>query len=141
MGKRLVILGAGESGVGAALLAKQQGYDVFVSDGSPIKENFKNELLLHKILFEEAKHTTALILNADEVMKTYQSSTVNAYRLYNINVHPVADNTVIVYYEVAQDIKDADGGSWAPHIGAASTYVKRNGQWLNVFYQESVIDD
>lgn len=79
--------------------------------------------------------------NADEVMRTYQSNIVNAYRLYNINVHPVADNTVIVYYEVAQDIKDADGGRWAPHIGAASTYVKRNGQWLNVFYQESEIDD
>ena len=70
MGKRLVILGAGESGVGAALLAKQQGYDVFVSDGSPIKENFKNELLLHKILFEEAKHSKELILNADEVVKS-----------------------------------------------------------------------
>jgi UDP-N-acetylmuramoylalanine--D-glutamate ligase len=70
MGKRLVILGAGESGIGAALLAKQQGYDVFVSDGSPVKENFKNELLQHHILFEEGKHTSALILNADEVMKS-----------------------------------------------------------------------
>ena len=40
--KKIVILGAGESGVGAALLAKQKGYDVFVSDKSDIKENFKN---------------------------------------------------------------------------------------------------
>jgi UDP-N-acetylmuramoylalanine--D-glutamate ligase len=70
MNKRIVILGAGESGVGAALLAKQQGYDVFVSDGSPIKEVYKNELILGQIDFEESQHTTAKILNADEVMKS-----------------------------------------------------------------------
>ncbi len=51
--KRMVILGAGESGVGAAILAQQQGYDVFVSDGGAIKENFKQEMLQHNILFEE----------------------------------------------------------------------------------------
>jgi len=70
MKKRIVILGAGESGVGAALLAKQQGYDVFVSDGSPIKEAYKNELIQGQIDFEEAKHTAEKILNADEVMKS-----------------------------------------------------------------------
>ncbi|HOZ79221.1 MAG TPA: UDP-N-acetylmuramoyl-L-alanine--D-glutamate ligase [Ferruginibacter sp.] len=67
---RLVILGAGESGVGAAILAKQQGYDVFVSDGGAIKENFKQEMLQHDILFEESNHTEQSILNADEVMKS-----------------------------------------------------------------------
>lgn len=66
----MVILGAAESGVGAALLAQQQGYDVFVSDGSPIRENFKAELELQKIPFEEGGHTEALILNAGEVMKS-----------------------------------------------------------------------
>jgi UDP-N-acetylmuramoylalanine--D-glutamate ligase len=70
MSKRLVILGAGESGVGAALLGKQQGYDVFVSDGSAIKENYREDLEQHKILFEEKKHTEDLVLNADEVMKS-----------------------------------------------------------------------
>ena len=67
---RLVILGAGESGIGAALLAKQKGYDVFVSDGGAIKENFKDELLHHNISFEEGAHTEAAILNANEVMKS-----------------------------------------------------------------------
>jgi UDP-N-acetylmuramoylalanine--D-glutamate ligase len=66
----MVILGAAESGVGAALLAQQQGYDVFVSDGSSIRENFKAELELQNILFEEGGHTEALILNAHEVMKS-----------------------------------------------------------------------
>ncbi len=70
MKKRIVILGAGESGVGAALLAKQQGYDVFVSDGSGIKPIYKNELLAQAIAFEESMHTEAAILNADEVMKS-----------------------------------------------------------------------
>ncbi len=70
MSKRIVILGAGESGIGAAILAKQQGYDVFVSDGGAIKENYKSELTAHSITFEEATHTEAKILNADEVMKS-----------------------------------------------------------------------
>ncbi len=66
----MVILGAGESGVGAALLAMQQGYDVFVSDGGTIKANFKNELQQSNIDFEEGAHDEARILNADEVMKS-----------------------------------------------------------------------
>jgi UDP-N-acetylmuramoylalanine--D-glutamate ligase len=70
MEKRLVILGGGESGVGAALLAKQKGYDVFVSDESSLKENYRTELRNAGIAFEEGKHDPAKILNADEVMKS-----------------------------------------------------------------------
>jgi UDP-N-acetylmuramoylalanine--D-glutamate ligase len=70
MRKRFVILGAGESGVGAALLAKQQGYDVFVSDGSSLKENYRNELRSAAIDFEEGKYDEEKILSADEVMKS-----------------------------------------------------------------------
>ena len=68
--KRMAILGAGESGVGAAILAKQQGYDVFVSDGGPIKEHFKEEMRQHSISFEENMYTEEKVLNADEVMKS-----------------------------------------------------------------------
>src|ERR1700712_1499067 len=70
MKKRVVILGAGESGVGAALLAKQKGYDVFVSDGSKVKEIYKDELIQGNIDYEEAKHTEEKILGADEVIKS-----------------------------------------------------------------------
>jgi UDP-N-acetylmuramoylalanine--D-glutamate ligase len=66
----MVILGAGESGVGAAILAQQQGYEVFVSDGGTIKENFKQELQQSNIDFEEQQHTEEKILNATEVMKS-----------------------------------------------------------------------
>lgn len=67
---RLVILGGGESGVGAALLGKQKGYDVFLSDGGQIKPVYEKELIDNQIDFESAKHSLELILNADEVMKS-----------------------------------------------------------------------
>lgn len=70
MKKRLVVLGAGESGVGAAILGKLKGYEVFVSDGGAIKENYKKELDEYKINWEEGKHTEEKILAAEEVMKS-----------------------------------------------------------------------
>jgi UDP-N-acetylmuramoylalanine--D-glutamate ligase len=70
MGKRLVILGGGESGVGAALLGKVKGYDVFLSDSGTIKPVFKQVLIEHEIEFEEGNHSEEKILNAAEVMKS-----------------------------------------------------------------------
>ena len=70
MAKRFVILGGAESGVGAALLAKQQGYDVFLSDGGSLKNEYRNELLAVGIAFEEGQHSEEKILNTDEVMKS-----------------------------------------------------------------------
>ncbi|MBQ6964982.1 MAG: UDP-N-acetylmuramoyl-L-alanine--D-glutamate ligase [Bacteroidaceae bacterium] len=68
--KRIVILGAGESGAGAAVLAKKEGFDVFVSDMSKIKDRYKKLLNDHEIVWEEEQHTEQLILNADEVIKS-----------------------------------------------------------------------
>jgi len=68
--KNIVILGAGESGVGAAYLAQQQGYDVFVSDFGAIADNYKQQLTDWKIRFEENKHTEEEILKAEEVIKS-----------------------------------------------------------------------
>ncbi len=70
MSKRMVILGGGESGVGAALLAKQQGYDVFVSEGGALQTKYREELQGKEIDFEEGGHTQEKILSADEVMKS-----------------------------------------------------------------------
>ena len=70
MDKLFVILGGGESGVGAALLAKKQGYDVFVSDGSSLKNEYRTELQEAGIAFEEGMHTDKKILQAVEVMKS-----------------------------------------------------------------------
>lgn len=66
----MVILGAGESGAGAAVLAKAKGFDVFVSDFSAIKPKYKEMLEAHGIRWEENRHTEAEILNADEVVKS-----------------------------------------------------------------------
>lgn len=67
---RIVILGAAESGVGAAVLAKKQGYDVFVSDSDNIRSKYKEIIQFYNIPFEEGKHTEGLILNASEVIKS-----------------------------------------------------------------------
>ena len=67
---RIVILGAGESGAGAAVLAKQKGFDVFVSDMSSIQDKYKNLLDKHGIEWEEGYHTADKILNADEIIKS-----------------------------------------------------------------------
>lgn len=70
MTKRIVILGAGESGTGSAVLAKAKGFDVFVSDKGSIAEKYKAELDGIGVQWEEGQHTEALILNADEVIKS-----------------------------------------------------------------------
>ncbi|WP_304315347.1 UDP-N-acetylmuramoyl-L-alanine--D-glutamate ligase [Phocaeicola plebeius] len=67
---RIVILGAGESGAGAAVLAQKKGFDTFVSDMSLIKDKYKAMLNERSIQWEEGKHTEELILNADEVIKS-----------------------------------------------------------------------
>ena len=68
--KRIVILGAGESGAGAAVLAKKEGFDVFVSDMSHIVPRYQQMLNEHGIQWEEGHHSESLILNADEIIKS-----------------------------------------------------------------------
>lgn len=68
--KRIVVLGAGESGAGAAILAKKEGFDVFVSDTSKIRDKYKKMLDDRHIEWEEGHHTEEKILNADEIIKS-----------------------------------------------------------------------
>ncbi len=70
MAKKIVILGGGESGVGAAILCRKQQLEAFVSDSGRIPGRYKNELQQHDIAFEEGKHTEEEILSADEVVKS-----------------------------------------------------------------------
>lgn len=70
MKERVVILGGGESGTGAALLAKAKGFDVFVSDMGTLKDKYRDELISAGIAFEEGKHTPELILNANIIIKS-----------------------------------------------------------------------
>lgn len=68
--KRIVVLGAGESGTGAAILAKEKGFDVFVSDCGTISEPYRALLDQNGVQWEDGKHSEELILNADEVVKS-----------------------------------------------------------------------
>ena len=68
--KRIVVLGAGESGAGAAVLAKKEGFDVFVSDMSKIADRYKQMLDDRHIEWEEGQHTEEKILSADEIIKS-----------------------------------------------------------------------
>ena len=68
--KRIIVLGAAESGVGAAALAKVKGFEVFVSDMGKIRDNYKDILNQYEVEWEEGQHTESLILNADEVVKS-----------------------------------------------------------------------
>jgi UDP-N-acetylmuramoylalanine--D-glutamate ligase len=70
MSKRLVILGAAESGIGAAILAKQKGYDVFVSDGGSIQDKYQSDLDKWQIPYETGQHSEEKILSANEVVKS-----------------------------------------------------------------------
>ena len=67
---RIVVLGGGESGVGAAVLAQKKGYDVFLSDAGVIKDKYRDMLDRYGLSWEDGKHTPELILNADEIIKS-----------------------------------------------------------------------
>jgi len=103
MSKRIVILGAGESGVGAALLAQQQNYEVFVSDFGTIKPNYKEELINAAISFEEKQHTEAKIVNADAVVKSpgIPEKAEIIKRLRNLNISIISE--IEFAYQFVQD--------------------------------------
>lgn len=79
-------------------------------------------------------------LNAEEAVKSFSTVTINNYRLYNIKVKPVAENTAIIYYNLQQDVSVNDGTKWIPEVAASSVYVKRGTLWQNVFYHETPVD-
>jgi UDP-N-acetylmuramoylalanine--D-glutamate ligase len=90
MNNKIVILGAGESGVGSAILAQKHGFDVFVSDKGQIKENYRDILEEHKIKWEEGNHNESIILSADEIIKSpgihEDAPVINKIRLKGIPV-------------------------------------------------------
>ena len=88
--KKLVILGAGESGVGAAILAKKNGYEVLVSDNGVVKSTYRDVLLIHDIKFEESGHDFEKILQADEIVKSpgipEEADVIKEIRKHGINI-------------------------------------------------------
>ncbi len=104
--KRLVILGAGESGVGTAILGKKMGYDVFVSDYGVISEKYKTILNKYDLVWEEKQHTESLILNADIVMKSpgIPDKAPIVKKLNNLNVDVISEIEFAFPYTQAKTI-------------------------------------
>ncbi|WP_445711485.1 UDP-N-acetylmuramoyl-L-alanine--D-glutamate ligase [Flavobacterium sp.] len=103
---RLVVLGGGESGVGTAILGKKKGYNVFVSDFGKIKENYKEVLSINGIPWEDEKHTEALILNADVVMKSpgIPEKTPIVKRLLELNIPVISEIEFAAPFTTAKTI-------------------------------------
>lgn len=93
MKKKIVILGAGESGVGSAILALKHGFDVFVSDNSVIKDQYKEMLDRHGIKWEQGNHTGKKILSADEVIKSpgIKENTPIILKLHEKGIHVISE--------------------------------------------------
>ncbi len=106
MNKKIIILGSGESGIGSALLAKQKGYDVFVSDGGIIKEHYKNELIKNEIEFEEGGHSELKILSANEVMKSPGISDKNELvkKIRNVGIAVISEFELAYRYKGSSKI-------------------------------------
>ena len=75
-------------------------------------------------------------MQPSSVINLLRKSTFTDYHLSNINVKPIANDVAIITYNVLQDVTGEDGVKWVPEIASAATYVKRNGIWYSVFYQE-----
>lgn len=104
--QKLIILGAGESGVGAAILGKLKGFDVFVSDASKIKSSFQEELQAEQIQFEYGQHTMQHILSADLIIKSpgipEKTELMKAIRKQGIQV--ISEIEFAGYYSTAKHI-------------------------------------
>jgi UDP-N-acetylmuramoylalanine--D-glutamate ligase len=106
LGKRLIVLGAGESGVGTAILGKKHGWDVFVSDLGFISEEYKADLINNEISWEEGIHTEVEIFNADLVVKSPGiPDKVKTIQFYHENNIPVISEIEFAgYYNKAKTV-------------------------------------
>lgn len=104
--KRIVIIGAGESGTGSAILAQKEGFDVFVSDYAKIKPRYKELLESYDILYEENKHTERYILNADEVIKSpgIPESNPIIQQIRKKNIHVISEIEFAARFTAARKI-------------------------------------
>ncbi|HNS42527.1 MAG TPA: Mur ligase family protein, partial [Taishania sp.] len=104
--KNIVVLGAGESGVGAAVLAKKQGWNVFVSDFGTIKDTFKEELNSYQLEWEEGKHTELRVLDAQIVVKSpgIPDKAPIIKKLKEKNIPVISEIEFAGYYNTAKTI-------------------------------------
>lgn len=81
-----------------------------------------------------------VVMNKRDVIRSLQNTKIASYQLMNIKVKPIAKGVAVMYYLADQNGISGDGIPWFPKVAGAATYVKRNGNWYVVFYQETILD-
>jgi len=81
------------------------------------------------------------ILNLTETVSSFQNSFIEDYRMYNIKVKPVSDQTAIIYYNLRQHVTGSEGDKWIPEVASSTVYIKEDGVWHSVFYHETPMGD
>lgn len=79
-------------------------------------------------------------MNENDVIQSLGKTKLVSYKLMDFRVKPITNEVAVIYYLANQDGIGADGTPWVPDVAAAATYVKRNGKWYSVFYQETVLE-
>jgi len=145
----IVILGAGESGVGAALLAKAKGYAVFVSDAGKIKDKYKVELTNNQIDWEEGGHTMTHVLSADEIIKSpgIPNSSALIQEVLKTGLRPISDIEFAARYTAAKliAITGSNGKTTTTHLvhhvlNSGGLAVEMAGN-VGVSFARNVIED
>lgn len=80
-----------------------------------------------------------IIMNKAEVIRNFQVSAITSYRLFNIRVKKISDNTAVIHYEALQNAQDQDGDKWVPNVAISTVYAKRGNAWYPVFYHETPV--
>lgn len=79
------------------------------------------------------------IMNENDVVESLKKTTINSYELIDIRIKVITKDVAIIYYLTNQDAVEEDGTPWIPKTAATATYVKRNGIWYSIFYQEMAL--
>ncbi len=80
-----------------------------------------------------------IMMSKADVIRNFQVSTITNYRLFNIRVKQISDNSAVIHYEALQNAQDQDGDKWVPNVGISTVYAKRGNAWYPVFYHETPV--
>ncbi|RYY45890.1 MAG: hypothetical protein EOO06_15640 [Chitinophagaceae bacterium] len=80
-----------------------------------------------------------ILMSKADVIRNFQVSTINNYRLFNIRVKKISDDAAVIHYEALQNAQDQDGDKWVPNVAVSTVYSKRGNAWYPVFYHETPV--